>query len=331
MITEELWSELERQTPVLPGIVRRRVREDSERNLFVGVLHPGRQRVLLLSVTPEAAASLLERPETRAMRTTVEAAAEEAAVEIRVTLTVPEMARVFSPFVDDVVDAVAVAHTDLDAVAVLATRFHHWRRLLAGSGTLGLSENAAQGLYGELWTLRHLILDALGGAAIDAWTGPDREDRDFQWRDVAVEVKTTSGDNPQTVQITSERQLELEAFRELFLVTLSLDALTTGTGQTLNGLVDDLRSVLEEDPRLAFRDKLLAYGYLDADRDRSDGSRFSIRQMSVFRVGAGFPRITESEVPVGVGQVRYRLSVPACEPWRTTPDELQSSLGGADT
>lgn len=330
MIDEGLWAELEEKIPPHPGVVRRRVREESERDLFVGVSHPSRQRLLILSVRAEAAEEVTEAPTTRALRTTLEPGLTPGTVDIRVALTVPEMARVFDPFVDDVVEAVAAARSDRDAVAVFITRFRHWRTLLAGTGPAGLGSSEVQGLFGELWTLRHLILDPLRSRAVEAWTGPEREDRDFQWGNVAVEVKATTGDNPQAVEISSERQLEHAGFRDLFLVVLSIDASAAGAGESLNSMVDDVRSSLPDEARVVFRDSLLRYGYLEAERHLYDIPHFTLRQLNIFRVQEGFPRITESILPTGVGRVRYRLSVPACAPWQIAGEELQSALERAD-
>src|SRR5262245_18346182 len=108
--------------------VRRRVRDDSQRDLFIAVAHPLLMRMLVLVVRPEA----IPReplPSTRALQTTVELA-DSGKTELRISLLQPEMARVFSPFVDDVVDAAASSSDDEGAVAALLDRFAHWQRLL---------------------------------------------------------------------------------------------------------------------------------------------------------------------------------------------------------
>ncbi|HXK39453.1 MAG TPA: PD-(D/E)XK motif protein, partial [Candidatus Paceibacterota bacterium] len=212
MIDEQIWLELESHRPTKSGLVRRRVREDSDRNIFLGVGYPSRQRVLILAVPRSAIEGVETPPTTRALTTQIEdLGADE--VELRVWLTVPEMAQVFSPFVDDVVDTIAAVHTDKDAVRGLLDRFAHWKTLLSAAGQGGLRSHQAQGLYGELWALKHLILTNLASSeALRSWHGPDREDRDFAFETVAMEVKSTLRDRPLTVEINSERQLDLSSF-----------------------------------------------------------------------------------------------------------------------
>lgn len=332
MIAEELWTELERQRTAVPGLVRRRVGESTGRNLFLAVSHPALTRMLILAVEPAAATAVTEALETRALHTDV-VPTDRGLVEIRVTLTAPEMARVFTPFVDDVLDSVGVAASDAEAVEAFLTRFLHWRRLLASTQPEGLGPQQAQGLYGELWVLRHILLDALGApAAVQAWKAPEREDRDFASGNVAVEVKTTVRDNPLTVAISGERQLDLAAFSRLFLVALAIDGLRAGGGQTLNALVDDIMTaVASENDTLLLRDKLLDYGYASPHRPRYEAVRYSLRQVSVYEVRDGFPRILETDLQPGVGHVGYHLALPACEPWRSSVEELQHVLGASVT
>jgi hypothetical protein len=171
-------------------------------------------------------------------------------------------------------------------------------------------------------------MDALGDEAVAAWRGAAREDRDIQWGDVAVEVKTTVGDQPVTVAINDERQLDGEGFRKLFLVALTLDERADGGGgQTLNELVDELgRSITAVDARLGFRDRLLQYGWAEIHRNRYDRVRYVVRQVMTYRVSEGFPRLVESDLPPGVGKVRYLLALSACEPWRVGEEDVIAAL-----
>jgi hypothetical protein len=331
MIGEDLWTLLEQAQPEGAGLIRRRVREESSRNLFIGVTVPDRFRAVVISVEPEAASIVIEPPSTRALRTTLEPGMDPGLVDIKVVLTVPDMARVFSPFVDDVLDAVAPATSDEDAVRILLTRFSYWKNLLSGSGAEGMSKEKQQGLYGELWCLNNLLLPEVGSASVTTWTGPDRDDRDFQQGTVGIEVKTTIQDNPPVVRISNERQLDARPLPTLYLTAMTLDALPEGSGETLNGLVDQIRDQLMNTPHLpVFVDKLLSYGYSEVHRAIYERPHYTLRQLFCFQVGLGFPRVTESDLPEGVGRVTYHLSLNALDPWRVDPDEMISGFRGPE-
>ena len=79
-------------------------------------------------------------------------------------------------------------------------------------------------------------------------------------------------------------------------------------------------------PLLLFRDKLLRYGYLDQHSDRYSDVAYVIREVMTFKVEEGFPRIIENDLVPGVGSVRYRLALSACEPWRRTLHELHKAV-----
>jgi putative PD-(D/E)XK family protein DUF4420 len=327
VIPEELWTALEAQSPPGAGIVRRRVRESSGRDIFVGVSYPHHERMLLLSVGAGVAVNVATLPASRAIRCRIEEHPDQGTAEIRLILTTPEMNAVFGSFVDDVVDALAQTATDADAVRMLASRFRHWQWLLAGQNPEGLGRVDAQGLYGELWCLDKVALPALGPSAVDGWTGPDKDDVDFRYQKVAFEVKTTVADNPPTVRISSEWQLNPVPFRSCYLVVLSLDQRQGGWGESLNHQVRRIRDQLAGKVEAAsFADKLLQRGYLAVHRDRYEIPRYVIRELAIFRVAPDFPRISNDRLPTGIGRVSYDLDLAACKAWKISPEMFMSDL-----
>lgn len=332
MIPEALWNELDAQSPPGAGIVRRRVKETSGSDIFIGVSYPRHERMLILSVSPDAAEGIAALPASRAIRSTIEEGPDRRTTEIRVILTQPEMNAVFASFADDVLDAVALAPTEVAAVSTLVSRFRHWQWLLAGQNPEGLSEAAAQGLYGELWALGNIAIPALGPCAIEGWTGPDRDNVDFQFSQVAFEVKTTTAHHPPLVRVTSERQLNPVPFTALYLVCLSLDQLRGGSGESLNSRVDEIQALLTgSDYAIPFTDKLLQYGYHALHKNRYEVPGYTIRELAVFRIEPDFPRISEDHLPLGVGRVSYDLDLAACEAWKVSSETLTSAIQSSST
>jgi hypothetical protein len=171
-----------------------------------------------------------------------------------------------------------------------------------------------RGLFGELYVLKRLLdagLPAL--SVVSAWTGPLHSHQDFQFPDTAIEVKTTSAKQPQSLPITSERELDPTGVGHLFLVHTSLDERRGGQGDTLISMADRVRADVGNDARATtlLDQLLLTAGLLTDHRSVYDEPHYSIRECRMFTVGDGFPCITERDLPPGVGDVRYLIQTGA--------------------
>jgi len=51
-----------------------------------------------------------------------------------------------------------------------------------------------------------------------------------------------------------------------------------------------------------------------------------MRRELTFLVVEGFPKIVEKDLPVGIGNVSYELSLAACQPYAVTTDSMIASL-----
>jgi hypothetical protein len=281
--------------------------------------------MMILTVSANVLTKVPDLPSTRAVRT-VAVELPDDTIELRLELQVPGAASVFTPFVEDVASAVTSAPDDEAGVLALIERFLYWRRLLSGEITEGLGAEAAQGLWGELWVLRYTLHPIWGDEVVASWTGPEGDDNDFRRGRYAVEVKTLRGDRPAMARITSERQLDNPAGTTLFLIAVLVDRHRHGAGESLPEMVGACLDIVTG-PRVAdLRDRLLAWGYSDAHRGRYEETRYSIRAIRAFRVDDGFPRLTESVLPDGVGSVSYNLSLDACATWAVDATDLPTYL-----
>lgn len=131
------------------------------------------------------------------------------------------------------------------------------------------------------------------------------------------------------VRVTSERQLDDEGWAALFLNVIALDA-RDGSGEALPTMVAAVRARLASDTaaREQFEDELLATGYFDAHAARYADRGYTVRAVGFFRVGPKFPRLVEADMPSGVGDANYALSVAACEPFAVAPEDLRDILCG---
>ncbi len=242
-------------------------------------------------------------------------------------------ADVFTALAEDVAPRVAAAPGAKQAAAELLGRLRRWQQFLTAARDL-LSIEAQRGLWGELHVLRTHLRPALGAAAtVAGWKASAAAHQDFQFSGGAVEVKTTAAKQPQSVRITSERQLDGTGVGALFLHVVVVDerevpAGDTPPGQSLSALIADVRTELSTDliALAAFNDRLLDRGWLDAHASRYEGRRWTVRGERIYRVRRGFPRLVEVDLPAGVGDVNFAVSLAACEPFAAAVPVMLAAL-----
>ena len=225
-------------------------------------------------------------------------------------------ADVFAALAEDLARRVVESKTIVEAVRTLLGQLTRWQKFLTATSE-GLSEEAQRGLWGELRFLSDNLLPIIGASrATAAWKGGERAHQDFQFEHGAVEVKTTLAKQPQSIRITSERQLDDTHWSVLFLHVLILEVHESGSA-TLPDMVESVRTALTGliQERDRFEEVLLAAGYLDVHAVRYTARSYGIRSIFTFQVLEGFPRIVEADLPVGVGDANYVLNLAACQPF----------------
>jgi hypothetical protein len=331
-ITEQDWQQLEADRHTHGSTVRR-VYPQSRHEIFIAVRYPDGSRMLTLGVATRAAGDVLRRvnalPRTRGLELQLASLGEDRG-ELRVVLTDPGLSEVFNPLVSDIAATAQAQPGPAEAVLAALERFEHWRRLLQSLADTGLSPEARRGLFGELSMLRDHLLPVMPATdAVRAWTGPMAAHQDFQLPGAAIEVKTSAGKEPQTLVISSERELDGTAAGQLILAHLSLDERRGGNGESLKAAVDRTRAaVTGAAARTLLDDLLVRAGYLAHQRDLYDEPRYSVRQEHFWHVDGDFPRITEADLRPGVGDCRYRISTDALEQYGMTTEQVAAAITG---
>lgn len=306
---EAQWLALEAETAGDRNSWRLRLARPIEgHSLFVAV-HGGRRHLLLRA----ARAAIPHRttwPECAGLE--LLAVEMEGHAYFGVALREVRFADVFAALAEDLARRIEAAPSAV-AVDAFSGQLARWQRFLAAA-TEGLGEEARRGLWGELHLLLEVIVPALGGAAAGGWKGPHAAHQDFQFPSAWIEVKTTLAKLPQVVRITSERQLDDTRAPAIFLHVIALEAVERDA-VTLPALVQRVRSALSLWPpaQEQFEDALLAARYLDLHAARYERVGYAVRRESTFRIGSGFPRIVEADLPPGIGDASYLLSLSACE------------------
>ena len=284
--------------------------------LLVALEPATRIRTLLVPAAKSEVPPRRDWPECRGLELQIVSIA--GATHLAVRLRDAASADVFTALADDVAPRVAAATRTVDAV------------------TVGLSREEERGLWGELHTLKTHLIASLGAAeAVAAWKAGSAAHQDFQCPAGALEVKTTAAKQPQSVRITSERQLDDTGVGELFLHVVAIDErevapVGTAPGTSLPVLVGELRIVLAATATLAvFEDRLMECGYFDLHAPRYEGRRRTVRSEQTFRVAEGFPRLTETMLPPGVGDTSYAVSLAACAPFSTGIPEMLAAISNS--
>lgn len=328
MITERDWAQLESDWHA-HGATVRRVYPQSAYEIFIAVRHPDGARMLTIAVSTHTMTDVLrqihELPRTRGLEMQFARLGNDSG-ELRVILTDTSLREVFSPLVSDIA---AAAHTEPSAaVAVLAAvrRFDHWRQMLQNLAASGLAPHSRRGLFGELAFLcDHLLPSLPVGEAVRAWTGPTGAHQDFQLPHVAIEVKTSAGKEPQTLVVSSERELDGTGTGRLILAHISLDERRGGSGESLNAIVDRARDlVAHAGAREPLDDLLVRAGYLLQQRNFYNEPRYTVRRQRFWHVTGEFPRITEADLRPGVGDCEYRISVTGLEQYALAAEDVLS-------
>jgi hypothetical protein len=315
---DEVWTHLETDVTYkgASGILKRRVLPESPCDIYLAVEKPQNTRLMLIRVSAGALPDVGVLPRSKGCDVQVVRLPDDLPEQatVRLTLTGTQFRDIFTVLVQDIASCIAECVSAEHCVSALIARLQSWQHFLDEYGPEGLGEEAQRGLYGELWFLRRYVLPALTPAdAVNSWTGHRRYPQDFELPRCAVEVKTTSGRQHQKLRIANERQLDDSNISPIFIFHISLDV-RLNSGETLVDLVEDIRSYISTSPpaRQGFEEGLRNGGYLDFHTPRYTKTGYSIRQTNVFRVSEGFPRIIESDLPNGVGDVQYSITVAEC-------------------
>jgi hypothetical protein len=327
-----LWREItdEQRRTGAPGLSVRRIDPQCADELFAGVRMPTGTRVFLLRLpsTPQLSRNAL--PQSRGFMTHLARFEHdpEHCCNLVLEATDPAFNHIFGALSENLVGHIMARGQRETALSAFVSTLQHWKHFFDSAGPEGMSEEKILGLLGELsflcdTAIRHVPSPT---AALTGWVGPDPLSKDFEYNGCAVEVKATASREPVKVRISGERQLDDLGTGNLFLFVLLTERTAAG-GICVPELVEAVRTCLPDfgAARLVFEEKLLAYGYHDMHRARYESSKFIIHETRLFQIHPGFPRLT-SNLPEGVGDISYTVTLSACEPFRTRESTLTDLL-----
>ena len=179
---------------------------------------------------------------------------------------------------------------------------------------IAITDEQAAGLFGEIFFMLEYFPSKLSEMINERWSGADYSDKDFNWDDLQIEVKTAmSPEEPITHTVSNLHQLQ-EDGRPLVMFSLVAHP-DEGGNIGLSELVDEILSRLSDDPstRISFTQILEQLGYVLHHPDM-ELFRFTLTHGNGFfyAVTDGFPRLTIEDNPddkrINIGSYLIRLA-----------------------
>lgn len=241
---------------------------------------------------------------------------------IKFTQSIPNTENIFESVISDICENVAHLQNKKNLPAALTKVLNEWKVFFEKQQNQILSISSQKGLVGELHFLRDYLFQKYSfSESLFYWTGSDKTNHDFQIKNIAVEIKTTSSKQHKKFVISSERQLDSTGLEHLYLSLFSLNLHSNMPKRTLPELIGEIYTQLQEDPFATFQlqIKLAKYGYNEIHAEKYK-TGFSLFKMRFFEVVEGFPRLRQCNLPDGVGDLKYSIVVSACTPFEIAND-----------
>jgi hypothetical protein len=329
-VIDEAWEAIRSEKRNEPGWHVRRVHIGAPCEIFVGILQPGAVPGLLIEVSVGDVPVGSQLPKSRGFELVpvLLGGGDMGRVRFALKLTDPVYEPVFSVLCADAARAAESESRPRAAIRAWINRLHVWQEFMARHGVQGLSEIAALGLIGELFVMRNVAIPLWGcAAAVQAWSGPLGEPNDFAFSWGFLEVKSTTRQAPDLIEISGIDQLD-DARGRIILAHARLRLSTLG--ESLPQVISTLRTILAHDSAeyvRRFNELLMSAGYIDDHYNLYDRS-YELISVEFFQVAGDFPRIRRSDICDGIRDLRYSIELMACSGHMISEYELSRLFRG---
>ena len=227
----------------------------------------------------------------------------------------------FSAMCQTLITALRDVTDSATGLSVALAQVKRWKAFMAGKKRGVLSPEEVRGLFGELTFLIELLGRAREQDALAAWEGPESVQQDFIFSNTAIEIKTLSGRERNSIRISSEDQLE-SLNNRLFLKVFRLSEMPeSNRAISLNGLVLQITDSLSDHSALElYYDKLAAAGY--AELQEYDNPKFVVSEENLFSVNEDFPKLIRSNISDSISNVRYGIDIERIKKFLVRDDVL---------
>lgn len=283
---------------------QKRLEVDSVLGVYYGVSSDGLLRLSFLSSIPAP------KMESTKLLKVYQGQESEGVFWTCFDLLQVEAKKVYFTFCANLIDAVTGIAVEKDALNSLKKRYITWKTMFRKDLKNGLSMEAVQGLFGELYFLKNYLAKKYDFTeCIRAWSGPDAASKDFSIGKEWYEIKTI-GANAMSVKISSLAQLSSKT--DGHLVVLRVERMSPEFSNGESSIEELFRCILnmieDETTEGLFLSKLSAFG-VDIS-DESFSAKFDIKAQERFLINEKFPRIREEDIKyTEICDVSYSLII----------------------
>lgn len=235
---------------------------------------------------------------------------------------------IYDAILEDVIENLKETNGFEQVINTVGKVLVKWKQFFKTHNQLVMTDIRQQGLYAELVFLKKMISEN-GDKALNYWSGCNFETHDFYIKGNAIEVKSTSSNDGNSVIISNEFQLDINDVSErLYLMFIFLRK-SLSDGQTLPSIVEEIINMLDESSAIEMLEqKLFKYGYL-IRRPELYIYGFIIRDVRYYEIGSEFPSIIKCNLHNAVSNVSYKLNLNKCDKFSVSEECIIEKLKGA--
>lgn len=315
----------ENQEPTGDIIIKTKIDEITHLNCFVGTNHITGQHLYMMHVSKNVAIPELKNYRFKGVEIYALPNEIDNVFEFYIYLLDNDLKDIFSLFVQNILDDIEKNISEKEALTTTLNVISKWKKLFDKINFNGLTLEQQKGLIGELLFFNTLLDNQKSSSSIlRAWTASDFNEKDFVFGSTGIEIKFTSSKHPK-IKITNERQLDISNLDQLFLV-LYMTEEVKANGFSLNSLVEQTRQKISNDEeRSFFNERLLLLGYHEDDREHYHKT-FSLKKTSAYRVSPDFPKIIQSDLPLGIYDTSYSIELSAVNNFALETEEILHNI-----
>ena len=322
----EIWSSIEQSNEA--GLLKRLYSSDSELHVYAIFQNPENHCGIALSYSKDISVDISPFSNLRDLQVSIQTDSSFSQNNLLIIKLLYDQSRdVFAVMCENMVQSVLSLHSERDVVRAIINQLEKWQMLFEKLKGEGLTPAEQLGLYGELHFIQKYLARQDAVYVLNSWVGTDREIRDFQYSNWALEVKTTSDNNHQKVGVSSERQLDETLLDNLFLFHLSVET-SKMNGESLNAKVNAVREILQDNVSALniFNNKLIDAGYFERHTHLYEERCYQTRDENYYKIDGDFPRIKENEIRSGVGDIKYSIILSQCNEYLVAENVVFSTI-----